>query len=39
MIMYREWYVRKLGGLENYYWQGWFLLGIIPLYLRRTRIK
>lgn len=39
MIMYRDWYFICNGGLEKYYWEGWFLLGIIPLYLKKTRIK
>ena len=39
MIMYRDWYEISNGGLTRHYWEGWFLLGIFPLYLRKTRIK
>ncbi len=39
MIVYADWYRILDGGMQKYHWEGWFLLGIIPLYLKRTRIK
>ncbi len=35
MIVYKKWEVRKSGGLEREIWDGWFLFGFIPLYLRK----
>lgn len=32
MIVYKEWESKARPGI---YWGGWFLLGFIPLYLRR----
>jgi len=34
MIIYRNWQSRKMGRLTAN-WDGWFLFGFIPLYLRR----
>lgn len=33
MIIYRRWQKRLRGG-RRLYCEGWFLLGIIPLYIR-----
>ena len=33
MIVYMRWQTRK--GVRHYSCDGWFLLGFIPLYLRR----
>lgn len=35
MIMYRRWKQRVLGGLKIYVWDGWFLFGFLPLYIRK----
>ena len=34
MIRYRKWEVRSAGGLKITTKDGWFLLGILPLYIR-----
>jgi len=41
MIIYKTWKQRlKKDFLDTYSWDGWFLFGIIPLYIRRkTLIK
>jgi len=36
MIVYKTWIQRERGGLISYRWDGWFLFGVIPLYLRRA---
>jgi len=40
MIIYRSWKQIKRGGEEKkrFIWHGWFLFGLIPLYLRRINI-
>ena len=35
MIVYKTWTKRKNGGLLKYHYEGWFLLGFIPLYIHR----
>ena len=39
MIVYRQWEQRQRGGLVRHIWDGWFLFGIIPLYMRRRTFK
>ena len=39
MVVYREWIVRSLGGLNKKRWSGWFLLGFIPIYLRIVTLE
>jgi len=39
MIYHKKWIVRKNGGNTVYRFDGWFLFGIIPLYINRTTIK
>lgn len=34
MIVKRTWTARKYGGLHRWVRSGWYLLGIIPLYIR-----
>lgn len=36
MITKKTWYQRTNGGLIVYFWTGWYLLGIFPLYKTRT---
>ena len=38
MIVYRLWTRREKGGLVVIYCQGWFLFGIIPLYIKEIEI-
>ena len=38
MIVRKSWCESCRGGLERYRWDGWFLFGIIPLYLHRYTI-
>jgi len=33
MIVYKVWYTVDVG--KEYYKEGWYLFGIIPLYIRR----
>lgn len=35
MIICKKWKVVFGLGLKSIYWQGWFLFGILPLYIRR----
>ena len=38
-MIYRKHWTRNLKGrLVSYQYDGWFLLGILPLYIHRTRI-
>lgn len=39
MIVYKQWKENKRGGLELYLWDGWFLFGIIPIYIRCRTIR
>ncbi len=39
MIEYREWMERTKGGLVNFECEGWFLFGIIPLYVKKIRVR
>jgi len=39
MIIYRQWTSRKAGSIKTHLYQGWFLLGIIPLYIRKIEMK
>jgi hypothetical protein len=34
MIVYKQWMKRSHGGQKRLFCEGWFLLGIIPLYVR-----
>ena len=41
MIIYREWITQKptgntWGDKQPYKWQGWFLFGYVPLYIKRN---
>jgi hypothetical protein len=36
MLVYKTWL--QLNGKYHYQWEGWYLLGFIPLYLRRRQI-
>jgi hypothetical protein len=36
MIVYKRWEKRLKGGLIVERWEGWFLFGLIPLYLKRV---
>lgn len=36
MIVRRTW-VKRINNFEKYYYTGYFLLGFIPLYIRRDR--
>lgn len=38
MIYDKSWGCRRGGGLTRYHYRGWFLLGILPLYIRRVRV-
>ena len=41
MIVFRAWKQtksRKIGEVERFIWRGWFLFGIIPLYLERISV-
>lgn len=38
MVIYRKWKTVKCRGLLVTYWEGWFLLGIIPLYIKQLNI-
>lgn len=35
MIVYKQWLRSRGLGLDPYTWEGWFLFGFIPLYMRR----
>ena len=35
MIVYKQWRKSWFSGLKHYEYEGWFLLGFIPLYVRR----
>ena len=35
MIMYKTWDKRNKGDRKRYIYEGWFLFGIIPLYIKR----
>jgi hypothetical protein len=35
MIVRKTWQKRSQGGLVQYEYDGWFLFGFIPLYVRR----
>jgi len=37
MIVHRMWTRRENGGLTIVYCEGWYLFGIIPLYLKEIR--
>jgi hypothetical protein len=37
MIIYKQW--KESHGLELYFWDGWFLFGIIPIYIRSRSIR
>lgn len=34
MIIYKQWMKRSRGGLNRLYCEGWYLFGLIPLYIR-----
>jgi hypothetical protein len=38
MIVYKKWIERSHGGLRRKNCDGWFLLGFIPLYVRKTDV-
>lgn len=44
MLVYKTWRILKRISYDEtpyhreYLWEGWFLFGIIPLYLKRTEI-
>lgn len=35
MIIYRRWWTPRKGSVLSTTWDGWFLFGILPLYLRK----
>jgi hypothetical protein len=35
MIVYKKWYESKETGWSGYDCDGWFLFGIVPLYIRK----
>ena len=35
MIVYRHWRKISPGGAYNTAWEGWFLFGFIPLYIKQ----
>jgi len=37
MIVYRTWKSREDGGKTIVYHEGWYLFGLIPLYIREVR--
>lgn len=37
MIVYRQWQERSQGGLKVLDCEGWFLFGVIPLYVKKYR--
>jgi hypothetical protein len=37
MIVYKQWRKVSNGGLVKTYWEGWFLFGFIPLYIRQRK--
>lgn len=42
MIVYRQWQkkMRPSSSMPNYWtYEGWFLLGMLPLYVRRIGVK
>lgn len=40
MIVYKTWEGRNRIGCPTYtMWDGWFLFNVIPLYVRRTRVR
>lgn len=36
MIVRKDWQKVIVAGIKTYYYRGWFLFGIIPLYIIRT---
>jgi hypothetical protein len=38
MIIKKTWRKKHFGGKERYVYTGWFLFGIVPLYIIRTSI-
>ena len=38
MIVYRQWYKGRGLGLDPWKCEGWFLFGLIPLYIRRLGV-
>ncbi len=39
MIVYKRWISRTQGGTRKHLCDGWFLFGVIPLYLRRVELE
>jgi hypothetical protein len=39
MIVHKEWKKTSYGGITIYVYEGWFLFGIIPIYIRRYGAK
>lgn len=39
MIVRKWWVTRNIVGGAVYQYEGWFLLGFIPLYIRRDGVK
>jgi len=39
MLVYKEWTERSNGGLTLIRCQGWYLFGLIPVYVRRFYVK
>ena len=39
MIAYKRWTKRAKGGLVFYIYEGWFLFGFIPLFIKRTEVS
>jgi hypothetical protein len=35
MIVFKQWSRNSRGGLYMYRYEGWFLFGILPMYVRR----
>ena len=36
MIIYKQWKKSSSLGAKTYTYEGWFLFGLVPLYIRRT---
>jgi hypothetical protein len=38
MIVYKQWKETRFGGITVAECEGWFLLGVIPLYIRKVKL-
>jgi hypothetical protein len=36
MVVHKKWKSQTKGGLQSNYFEGWFLLGFLPIYIRQT---